>query len=80
MGTYVTRVMDSDKANSSPIGRYPFQAVALDVSAAVSPPHDTGAMSGIAIISIPLDTIIDVVLLVPDLIAWPFGHVKYSNY
>ena len=79
MGTYVTRAMESGKPEISPIGRYPFQAVGLDLSTAVNPPHGTGAMSAVAIISIPLDIVVDAVLLLPDLIAWPFGKRKYLS-
>ena len=58
-------------------GRYPYSGVAMDVVVvATMPVTDGGPLAPFALISVPFDLIADSVLLLPDLICWPFGHKK----
>lgn len=72
LGTAGTRV-----ANEGDVaGRFPFQAVGSDVETVFSAPHPHVDLRPLAVISIPLDLVMDVVLLPFDLILWPFGFSK----
>ncbi|HEY9049939.1 MAG TPA: YceK/YidQ family lipoprotein [Gammaproteobacteria bacterium] len=76
-GTYNTRIMDHNQAkDTSWAGKYPYQAVALDVDAAANPRHGGAIVTIISIISIPLDLVVDTILLPVDLIMWPLGFEK----
>jgi len=66
-GTLVSRT------GHTSFGAYPYQAVGTDVAViAVEKPE----VKGLAFISIPLDVVVDTVLLPPDLILWIAGHKK----
>ena len=65
------------------VGKYPYMAVAADVAFPIhyfnEPNESWGSITAAAIvgiISIPLDFVIDTVLLPVDLIAWPLGGKK----
>jgi uncharacterized protein YceK len=76
-GTAVTR-MNIDKLNTPLFGKYPYAAVVgdLKIVPTIGSHHEGDFFGGLALISIPLDFVIDTLLLPIDLVAWPFGFKK----
>lgn len=78
-GTLFTRCGD----NGNVIGKYPYSAVGKDIDMIASVESGVGytilliAPSGL--ISLPIDIVVDTVLLPADLIAWPFGLSKDTS-
>lgn len=64
------------------VGKYPFQAFVFDINSAGHVfENDWGAIIGtFAIVSIPMDAVIDSVLLPADLILWPCGFRKSDRF
>jgi len=72
LGTAGTRVAN----NGDAVGRFPFQAIGSDIEALFSAPAPHVDLRVVALISLPLDLVVDVVLSPFDLILWPFGFRK----
>ena len=65
------------KTGESWVGGYPYKAVVTDFKLAQKPAPYGGTLVQIwGVVSFPLDIIFDTILLVPDMILWPFGFVK----
>lgn len=76
MGSYATR-MEDKRPNCSFTGKYPYAAVAWDVKELKTiGGSKIGEFGEFALISIPLDLIIDTIMTPVDLVAWPFGFSK----
>lgn len=77
VGTILSRTPDGNE-NVSFLGAYPYAGVVIDFRlASLTRSGQLGDFSGpLPLISIPLDIVIDTVLLPGDLIAWPFGYRK----
>ena len=59
------------------LGAYPFEGVAADalmVVGVINPDNEAVALYGL--ISLPIDLVVDLVLLPADLVAWAFGQSK----
>jgi len=76
VGTVFSRMPSSPM--ESPFGRYPGDAVVLDVKF-MSEGDDKYHSALVGALSIIPDIIIDTVLLPIDLIAWPFGFKKNGH-
>ena len=61
----------SRSGGENSFGKYPYMAIAVDVKAMGSP-----AAAGWGVLSIPLDLVIDTVLMPVDLVLWPLGYTK----
>ena len=66
-GTLVSRT------GHTSFGAYPYQAIGTDVAVVAVEKPDVKVL---AFISIPLDLVLDTILLPPDLILWIAGHKK----
>ena len=83
-GTIYTRT------NRSPVGRYPFDAVALDLwmlPMAFTGRHEVlgeskhgKQLTALGLLSLPIDLVLDTVLLPVDGIAWLFGAIKRDDH
>ena len=72
LGTFSSRDCDV-------VGKYPGMAIAEDFRVMGTPgPYGTGWLAVIALISLPVDIVVDTVLLPVDLIAWPFGLKRFD--
>lgn len=82
MGTIFTRVQRPNP-DKSWTGAYPFQAIALDcygsyqmIQTGGSDKVSPGLGVTILLLSLPIDIVVDAVLLPVDLVAWPMGFEK----
>jgi hypothetical protein len=85
MGTYMTRI---EPINGSFCGKSPYESLAADgflvshigggrdTSTNGSYDNGMGAFAWFGLFSIPVDFVVDTVLLPIDLIAWPLGYKK----
>ena len=71
LGTISTR----DKGNFA--GGYPYQAVAFDGYCVA---EARGNLAPGGLVSMPLDLVVDTVLLPIDLLLWPFGFKKVTYF
>ena len=75
VGTIITR---ADGEGSNIIGAYPYQAVYSDCVVVANPRDGGWRFSVFGVLSVPLDIVIDSVMLPFDLVAWPMGLHKNS--
>jgi uncharacterized protein YceK len=61
------------RTGNTSLGAYPYQAVGTDVAVVAVEKPD---LKVLALVSIPIDVVLDTLLLPPDLILWVVGRKK----